>query len=105
MLRQLIRQGEGETVDFKHTITSPRKIAKTLVAFANTKGGRIRIGVKDNGAVCGTRADEEKHMLTAAAELSWRPAVKLGFSEALIDGRIGFIAEVKDSETKPHLAE
>ena len=38
---------EGKTLEFKQDLSSPRNMLKTLVAFANTAGGRIVIGVED----------------------------------------------------------
>ena len=43
----LIFEGEGVSLDFKKTITSCEKIARTMVSFANNKGGRLLIGVAD----------------------------------------------------------
>lgn len=43
-IKSLILQGEGVMLDFKKTITSTEKIAKSLVAFANNKGGKLLIG-------------------------------------------------------------
>ena len=60
---QEIRQGESQTREFKFRVDSQRKIAKTLVAFANTDGGTIFIGVKDNGVVAGVRGEEELYMI------------------------------------------
>ena len=48
-IKSLISEGENLYQDFKYTINDSRKIAKSLSAFANTKGGRLLIGVKDNG--------------------------------------------------------
>ena len=47
-VQQMIEEGE-QTQDFKMRIDDAAKIARTLVAFANTDGGRLLIGVKDNG--------------------------------------------------------
>lgn len=105
MLKELIRSGEGEKLDFKQTIKSPRKIAKTLVAFANSTGGKILVGVKDNGVICGTCPEEEKHMLNAAADLYCRPCIALEFSEEISNGRTVLIAEVKESASKPHVSQ
>ena len=44
----LISQGEGEQLDFKREISSSIRIAKSLSAFANHKGGTLLIGVNDN---------------------------------------------------------
>ncbi|MCK4854687.1 MAG: ATP-binding protein, partial [Bacteroidales bacterium] len=60
-------------LDFKFEISDARKIARTLVAFSNTDGGKLLIGVKDNGKIAGIRSEEEYHMLEAAAELYCRP--------------------------------
>ena len=49
----MIAEGEHQQQDFKTRIDDSRKIARTLVAFANADGGRMLIGVKDNGTVSG----------------------------------------------------
>ena len=54
-IKQLIFEGESVNLDFKKTITSCEKIAKTLVAFANNKGGRLLVGVLDNGTIKGVK--------------------------------------------------
>ena len=48
-----LSKGEGKTVEFKAELPLSDQIAKTVVAFANTAGGKIFIGVKDDGTVCG----------------------------------------------------
>lgn len=72
---RLIAEGEHQQLDFKFGINDSRKIARTLAAFANTDGGRLLIGVKDNGAVAGVRSEEELYMIQAASEMYTRPAV------------------------------
>ncbi|MDA9964009.1 ATP-binding protein, partial [Schleiferiaceae bacterium] len=47
-LYTLISEGEHGEQDFKYRITDARKIARTLSAFANTSGGRLLVGVRDN---------------------------------------------------------
>lgn len=104
-IRQLIFEGEEVSLDFKKTITSCSKIAKTLVAFANNKGGRLLIGVADNGDIKGVRSeDEEKYMLTKAAHFYCRPAIEPYFEEVYIDDKIVLVAEIRESDTKPHYA-
>ena len=58
-IEELIAQGEHQQLDFKFEVSDSKKIARTLSAFANTDGGRLLIGVKDNGAIAGVRSDEE----------------------------------------------
>jgi predicted HTH transcriptional regulator len=58
-LFKLIEEGEHQQQDFKYCINDSKKIAKSLVAFANTDGGRLLIGVKDNGKITGIKSDEE----------------------------------------------
>ena len=77
-IENLIQQGEGQTLDFKFEISDSKKIAKSLVAFANTDGGILLIGVKDNGAIVGVRSDEEYYMIQAAANMYCKP--KISFS-------------------------
>ena len=65
-IRQLVSEGEHCHQDFKFEISDARKIARSLSAFANTEGGRLLIGVKDNGKIAGVRSDEEIYMIEAA---------------------------------------
>jgi predicted HTH transcriptional regulator len=74
-----IREGEHETQDFKHSIGSSVKIAISLCAFANGDGGRLLVGVKDNGTVRGCDPEEEKHMIEGAAQIYCRPSPHLQF--------------------------
>lgn len=74
-LKALIREGEHQQQDFKFRIDDTKKIARTLAAFANTDGGRLLIGVKDNGKITGINPEEEMHMITAAAEIHCKPTV------------------------------
>lgn len=74
-------------LDFKFEISDSRRIARSLAAFANTDGGRLLVGVKDNGAIAGVRSDEEIHMIQAAAELYCQPKVAYGIKEWEINGK------------------
>ncbi|WP_207425312.1 ATP-binding protein [Pedobacter sp. SYSU D00535] len=104
-IKQLIFEGEGVNVDFKKTITSCEKIAKTMVSFANNKGGRLLVGVADNGDIKGVKSeDEEKYMLTKAGTFFCRPALEPLFEEIYFDGKIVLVAEIKESDMKPHYA-
>ena len=68
-LEELIEQGEHQQQDFKFEVSDSKKIARTLSAFANTDGGRLLIGVKDNGHISGVRSDEEYYMIEAASQI------------------------------------
>ena len=100
-----IQQGEHQQQDFKFRIDSSRKIAKSLVAFANTDGGRLLIGVKDNGRVAGVRTEEEYYMIEAAAQLYTKPEVK--FEARLWDyaGKSVMEIMVEPSVQRPHFAQ
>jgi predicted HTH transcriptional regulator len=74
-LKKLIAEGENQKLDFKYCISDSRKIARTLTAFANSDGGRILIGVRDNGSIAGIKSDEEYYMVDTAALLFCRPAI------------------------------
>lgn len=71
---RLIEEGEHEHQDFKFAITDARKIARSISAFANNDGGRLLIGVKDNGNIAGVRNEEDIYMIEQAAQMYCRPA-------------------------------
>lgn len=74
-IRDLISGGENQQLDFKYCVSDSRKIARTLSAFSNSDGGRILIGVRDNGSIAGIKTDEEIYMVDTAAHLYCRPEI------------------------------
>jgi len=104
-VKKMIFEGEGVTLDFKKTITSCEKIAKTMVSFANNKGGRLLIGVDDDGTIRGVKSeDEERYMITKAANLYTRPALEPIFEEIYIDDKTVLVVGTNESSSKPHYA-
>ena len=47
IISELLTQHEGKTLEFKENTTSLQKIIQTIVAFANTAGGTLIIGIED----------------------------------------------------------
>jgi len=100
-LQKLIAQGEGEQLDFKKTVQDSRKIARSMVAFANTRGGKLLIGVRDNGTLAGIVSDEEAHMIEAAALVFCRPPVEFQLQTHRLEGKN--ILEVNIPSVQHHL--
>ena len=103
-LQRLILSGENDRVDFKQRVTQPEKIARTLVSFANARGGVILVGVKDNGTISGIDPEEEKHTLQLAADFYCDPPVKVKYEEVEEDNRTVLKVIVAESAHKPHYA-
>jgi predicted HTH transcriptional regulator len=104
-LKRQIFEGEGVKLDFKKTITSCEKIARTMVSYANNKGGRLLIGVADDGTIKGVKSeDEERYMITKAAHFYSRPALDPVFEEVYIDDKLVLVVDIAESATKPHYA-
>ncbi len=104
-LKTTILQGEGEQLDFKNKISNEIKIAKTLVAFANHKGGKLLVGVADDGHIIGVKnEDEERYILERAANRYCKPAVDIRFEETVVDDKLVLIADIPESDLKPHYA-
>jgi len=58
-LKRLVRDGEGIQLEFKLKTTHPDKIMREVVAFANTSGGTLLLGVADNGDLSGLKFPDE----------------------------------------------
>ncbi len=103
-IKNLILQGEHQQLDFKFQVNDSRKIARTLVAFANTDGGKLLIGVKDNGSIAGIRTDEEYHMIDAAAQMYCKPEIDFAFRSWNIEGKKVLEIDVPRAQAKPVFA-
>lgn len=103
-IQELIKEGEHQQQDFKFEISDSKKIARSLVAFANTDGGRLLVGVKDNGSIAGVRSDEEIHMVEAAAQLYCQPEVQFTTKEWNINGKLVLEVVVPKNKKLKHKA-
>ena len=103
-IHSLIAEGEHQQQDFKFEISDARKIAKTLSAFANTDGGRLLVGVKDNGKIAGVRSEEERYMVEAAARLYCTPQVDCEMQAFMVEGRCVLVVTIPESVHKPVFA-
>lgn len=104
-IKRLILEGEGVTLDFKKTITSCEKIARTMVAYSNNKGGKLLIGVYDDGTIKGVKSeDEEKFMIMKAANEFIRPFIEPTFEEVYVDDKLVLVVTIEESNIKPHYA-
>jgi predicted HTH transcriptional regulator len=103
-LKKLISEGENQKLDFKYAITDSKKIARTLAAFANTDGGRLLIGVRDNGSIAGVRSDEELYMVDTAAHLFCRPEITYNTMQHTTGGKTILEVEVMKGVKRPYQA-
>jgi predicted HTH transcriptional regulator len=100
-IKQLVEEGEHEHQDFKFEISDARKIARSISAFANTGGGRLLVGVKDNGKIAGIRSEEEIYMIEAAATMYCEPKVEVETQTYLVEGRTVLMVQINEAEAKP----
>lgn len=101
-IQRLIEEGEHEHQDFKFSISDARKIARSVSAFANNDGGRLLIGVKDNGNIAGVRNEEDIYVVEQAAQMYCRPAQKVEFTAFKTEGgAIVIRAEIARASHRP----
>ncbi len=102
LITSLISEGEHDRQDFKFLISDGRKIARSISAFANADGGRLLIGVKDNGTVAGVRNEEDVYVVEMAAQRYCDPPQQVDFSAYSYDtGITVIIASIAKSTDRP----
>ena len=101
-IQTLISHGEHQCLDFKFEISDARKIARSFVAFANTGGGKLLIGVKDNGSIAGVRTEEELYMMEAAALYYCTPSVPYSLRKWECDGKTVLEVDIPEGTQKPY---
>ena len=103
-LKKLIAEGENQQLDFKYCISDSRKIARTLSAFANSAGGRLLIGVRDNGSIAGIKSDEEYYMVETAAHLFCQPEISFTIKQHITGGKTILEVQVEKGDQRPYQA-
>jgi len=103
-IKKLIAEGEHQQLDFKFEISDAARLARSLVAFANTDGGKLLIGVKDNGVIRGVQTDEEKYMVENSAQQYCKPEVKYSTKEWVVDDKVVLEVDIPFSKRQIHKA-
>ncbi len=76
-LEYLVNKGEDQLLEFKLKASFPEKIVKEMVAFANTDGGQLFVGVDDDGRISGLKfAQEDKFVIEKAIQNHIKPGIK-----------------------------
>ena len=102
-VNDLIEQGEGFTVEFKRRISSPEKIARTIISFANTKGGIILFGVGDDGSIIGVESEKsDAELIEIAGREFIDPPIEPDINIVPFDGRDVIVCHIPESRIKPH---
>ena len=100
-IQELISQGEHQQQDFKYCISSVSKIAHSLSAFSNTDGGRLLVGVRDNGRIAGVCSEEEIYMIDAAAKSFCSPSVECEMQTMTAEGHNVLVVTIPPSSNRP----
>ena len=102
-LNELIENGENDTVEFKRKFSSLEKIAKEMIAFANSKGGKILFGIDDDKTIRGVESEKgELELISTAAGFYCEPEVEFTTEIMLLKNKDIVIVNIEESKTKPH---
>lgn len=99
----LIEQGEGLRVEYKQRFSTFEKIAKEMIAFANTSGGYILFGIDDDKSVYGIASEKaDIDLIKETAEKYCEPKIDYRIESAEINKKDILIVEIIESKNKPH---
>ncbi|MBI5464136.1 MAG: putative DNA binding domain-containing protein [Ignavibacteriales bacterium] len=99
----MLEEGEGFELEFKRKVPGKEKIAKTLIAFANTRGGTILFGVDDDKRIVGVESEKEEiELIQNAGRYFCDPPIEPELEVVPYHGRDVIAAIVHESDTKPH---
>ena len=105
-LQALILLGEHSRQQFKRRISHPDALAAELVAFSNSGGGTLLIGVDDDGAIAGLDAAEVRRsnqMLSNTASQHMRPPISFQTENVQTEQGLVIVVSIPDGISKPYL--
>ena len=102
-LKELIEEGENLQCEFKLKFSTEEKIAKEMMAFANTKGGYLIFGVDDDRTIVGVESEKEvADLVTQTAKEYCVPPLEIYIDFIEVKGKEIVIITIPESEQKPH---
>lgn len=105
-LQKSIQDGEGKTIEFKVELPNSNTLAKTIIAFSNTGGGKLIVGVNDQGEIIGLEPDvnifELKDKVASIIYETCYPTVLPDIYTTTIDNQLLLIIEVYRGNLLPY---
>lgn len=103
-LKELVRRGESESLEFKLKANHPEKIIREVVAFANSNGGILLVGVSDDKSIPGLKfVDEEEYILVRAIDKFCTPKINYRLERISVSNdREVLVFRIPKSIEKPH---
>ncbi|WP_159421102.1 RNA-binding domain-containing protein [Candidatus Chrysopegis kryptomonas] len=102
-MNNILFEGEGLTVEFKRKVSSPEKIARAMIAFANTHGGVLIFGIDDDGSVVGVDSEKEEiDLIFQAATQHCYPPIEPKIEIFELNGKDVIVVTIEQSENRPH---
>ncbi|MCZ7610488.1 MAG: ATP-binding protein [Ignavibacterium sp.] len=102
-LLDLIEEGENIQCEFKREFSTPEKIARGMIAFANTKGGFMLFGVDDDKKIVGVESEKETaELVVNTAKNLCEPAINVIIDYREVNGKEVVIVNIPESDNKPH---
>ena len=106
-LKNIVKRGEGTFLEFKLKSNHPEKIIREVVAFANSDGGKLMIGISDDKEIKGLKyIDEDEYIITKNIEKYIYPVIDYSVEKINVEGDKGvLIYDIKPSPFKPHFVD
>jgi ATP-dependent DNA helicase RecG len=105
-LIELAGRGEDSRTQFKENITNPESLSGELVAFSNSKGGRILIGVNDQGVIVGLSGEDIRRvnqLVSNTATNLVHPSINPNTENVMIaGGQVVIVVTVQEGISKPY---
>ena len=96
---------ESSMLEFKSELPKNHQVVKTIIAFCNSFGGRLVIGIEDNGVVIGVPEDGIQATIDSLQESIYRsctPTILPSIYSQRIDDKLLIIVEVSSGMNKPY---
>jgi ATP-dependent DNA helicase RecG len=95
----LILEGESSYIEFKNAQVNPVSLAEEIVAFANSDGGTILIGIEDDGAISGVDARDMEMRVVNICRNAVRPSLIPHISKKIVNNLVILIVEIDSADT------
>jgi ATP-dependent DNA helicase RecG len=104
-LIELVDRGEDSRTQFKRNITNAGSLAGDLAAFSNSSGGRVLIGIDDDGSIAGLTGDDIRRLnqlIANTATNNVRPSINPDTENLSVGGSVVMVVTIREGVSKPY---